>query len=85
LQSECGPGLCAAPATCAPLIKGGFVCENCTQGPFYNDFCQLEARSFSQGAFLSLASLRQRFKFNIQLEFATIEHSGMWGRPFHML
>ena len=76
LQGECTPGLCAPPSACAPLIKGGFICENCTQGPFYNDFCQLEARSFSQGAFLSLPSLRQRFKFNIQLEFATIEHSG---------
>ena len=39
--------------------------------------CSSEARSFSNGAFLSLPSLTQRFKFNIQLEFATIEHSGL--------
>ena len=77
LRSACQPGLCAAPSTCAPLIKGGFICENCTQSPFYNEFCQLEARSFSNGAFLSLPALSQRFKFNLQLEFATIEHSGL--------
>ena len=77
LQDSCVPDVCASPSSCAPLIKGGFICENCTQSPFYNDFCQLEARSFSNGAFLSLPSLTQRFKFNLQLEFATIEHSGL--------
>ena len=71
------PDVCVAPSSCAPRIKGGFVCENCTQSPFYNDFCQLEARSFSNGAFLSLPSLTQRFKLNIRLEFATVEHSGL--------
>ena len=69
--------VCASPSTCAPLIKGGFLCENCTQSPFYNEFCQLEARSFSNGAFLSLPSLTQRFKFNLQLEFATIQKNGL--------
>ena len=79
LQDSCSsaPGVCSSPSSCAPLIKGGFLCENCTQSPFYNDFCQLEARSFSNGAFLSLSSLTQRFKFNLQLEFATIQKSGL--------
>ena len=79
LQDSCSAAtdVCASPSSCAPLIKGGFLCENCTQSPFYNDFCQLEARSFSNGAFLSLPSLTQRFKFNLQLEFATIQKSGL--------
>ena len=76
-QCSVAQDVCASPASCAPLIKGGFICENCTQSPFYNDFCQLEARSFSNGAFLSLPSLTQRFKFNLQLEFATIQKSGL--------
>ena len=78
LNGGCVPGVCSPPSECAPLIKGGFICENCTQSPFYNDFCELEARSFSNGAFLALDSLQQRFKFNIRLEFASIVSSGQF-------
>ena len=43
LSDDCGAGagVCSSPSACAVLIKGGFICENCTQSPFYNQFCQV--------------------------------------------
>ena len=47
------------------------VCRNCSDNPFFDEFCQLRSRSFSKGTYAAFPSLAQRNEFNISLEFTT--------------
>nr|CAD7592898.1 unnamed protein product [Timema genevievae] len=76
----CQPGICRSNSLCSPLIKGGFVCENCspTGGvEHYTKLCELRSRSFSKESFLTFPALRQRHRVHIKLRFATQSESGL--------
>ena len=75
--TECVPGLCDSPSQCAPLIEGGLTCQNCSDNPFNDDHCRLRARSFTLGTYAAFPALRQRDEFNITIEFATQQSSGL--------
>ncbi|XP_059482643.1 protocadherin-like wing polarity protein stan isoform X3 [Neocloeon triangulifer] len=73
----CQPGICRSSSTCAPLIKGGFLCEHCTPGIEFNRLCELKTRSFPKGSFLTFPALRQRHRLNLKLKFATLGEDGL--------
>jgi cadherin EGF LAG seven-pass G-type receptor 1 len=73
----CQPGICRSGSMCAPLIKGGFLCENCTPGEQYTKLCELRSRSFSKGSYLTFPALRQRHRFTIKLQFSTLNEDGL--------
>ncbi|XP_052128982.1 protocadherin-like wing polarity protein stan isoform X1 [Frankliniella occidentalis] len=74
----CAPGLCRPPSVCAPLIRGGFVCEKCTlPQDWRTEQCELRARSFTRSAFLTFPALRQRHRLHIRLKFATLQSDGL--------
>ncbi|XP_064606055.1 LOW QUALITY PROTEIN: cadherin EGF LAG seven-pass G-type receptor 2-like [Liolophura sinensis] len=74
---KCPSNVCMPPSYCEPLIKGGFRCEKCPESEFFNEFCQLTARSFPRGSYLTFPSLKSRHRFTIELKFATWERNGL--------
>lgn len=52
-------------------LIGGFKCQGCQASAWSNELCQLRARSFSRGSYLTLPGLRQRNRLHISLRFAT--------------
>ncbi|XP_076313585.1 protocadherin-like wing polarity protein stan isoform X2 [Tachypleus tridentatus] len=78
LEDRCSvPGVCRGGSQCANLIDGGFICENCTHSSWSTRLCELRARSFSRGSFLTFPALRQRHRVNIKLSFATREKNAL--------
>ncbi|KAL4226126.1 Cadherin EGF LAG seven-pass G-type receptor 2 [Mactra antiquata] len=75
--SACPPDVCQPPSQCVPLIEGGFRCDHCPNTDDYNQFCQLTARSFPRGSFLMYPTLKTRYRFKIQFQFATQERDGL--------
>ncbi|XP_066994105.2 protocadherin-like wing polarity protein stan [Anabrus simplex] len=76
----CQPGICRSHSVCSPLVKGGFVCENCAPSraaEHYTSLCELRSRSFAKSSFLTFPALRQRHRINIRLRFATRAESGL--------
>ncbi|CAB3374160.1 Hypothetical predicted protein [Cloeon dipterum] len=73
----CQIGICRSGSTCAPLIKGGFLCEHCTPGIEFNRLCELKTRSFNKESYLTFPALRQRHRLNIKLKFATLGENGL--------
>ncbi|XP_049833037.1 protocadherin-like wing polarity protein stan isoform X1 [Schistocerca gregaria] len=79
-MDTCQPGLCRSHSVCAPLLRGGFVCEGCAPARAPNHFtplCELRSRSFNKASFLTFPSLRQRHRLHIKLRFATQAESGL--------
>lgn len=54
----------------------GYDCANCVE-KYYTQLCELKARSFHSGSFLTFPSLKQRYRLHIQLKFATLETNGL--------
>ncbi|XP_046394946.1 protocadherin-like wing polarity protein stan isoform X2 [Ischnura elegans] len=73
----CQPGICRSGSSCAPLIKGGFICEGCPLGEHYTKLCELRARSFPPSSFLTFPALKQRHRLTLQLRFATQSEDGL--------
>ncbi|KAK7789529.1 hypothetical protein R5R35_000833 [Gryllus longicercus] len=76
----CQPDICRSRSVCAPLVKGGFVCENCAPAQasdHYTRLCELRGRSFVRTSFLTFPALRQRHRLHISLRFATQAESGL--------
>ncbi|KAJ4450280.1 hypothetical protein ANN_01700 [Periplaneta americana] len=76
----CQPGICRSHSTCSPLVRGGFLCENCSPSgglEHYTKLCELRSRSFSKASFLTFPSLRQRHRLHVKLRFATQSDSGL--------
>ncbi|XP_043190636.1 protocadherin-like wing polarity protein stan isoform X2 [Amphibalanus amphitrite] len=69
--------VCHGGSVCVNLQRGGFLCDNCTNSPYRNQHCQLTARSFSEGSFLTFPALHQRHRLNIKLRFATRSRDGL--------
>ncbi|KAG8196305.1 hypothetical protein JTE90_013792 [Oedothorax gibbosus] len=70
-------GACAGGSRCADLGDGGFGCENCSQGSWSSPFCELRARSFVRGSFLTFPSLRQRHRLHVKLRFSTRQKNAL--------
>lgn len=77
--------ICKSNSRCKNLILGGVVCDKCgaangnrADNSFYNKFCELRAKHFpaEQAAFLALPGIKNRFRFNVRLTFATRKSSG---------
>ncbi|XP_067630827.1 protocadherin-like wing polarity protein stan [Eurosta solidaginis] len=59
---------------------GGYSCMNSflsSQPPPYTATCELRSRSFSKNSFLTFESLKQRHRFNLKLQFATVHENGL--------
>ncbi len=71
----CSDELCHGSSNCVPSSvnsgAGRLVCRNCSDNPFFDEFCQLRSRSFSKGTYAAFPSLAPRNEFNITLEFTT--------------
>ena len=65
----CSSSLCHSPSKC--VSDKGIQCKMCSENSFNDEFCRLTARSFSPGTYAAFPALRQRYEFNISLEFAT--------------
>lgn len=74
----CQPQICSRGSTCFPRVRGGFSCQNCSnRGEYVNSFCELSARSFYRGGFLTFPGLKNRYRLNVQLSFATQQRNGL--------
>lgn len=76
----CQPGICHSGSTCSPLVKGGFVCDDCApDGTFehYDRLCQLRGRGFPKDSFLTFPALKQRHRVHISLKFVTLADYGL--------
>ncbi|GFV09497.1 protocadherin-like wing polarity protein stan [Trichonephila clavipes] len=69
--------LCKGDSRCADLNDGGFGCENCSHASWSTRQCELRARSFTRGSFLTFPSLRQRHRLHIKLRFVTREKNAL--------
>lgn len=87
LQSKCpsdskasGSPLKANPCRNGGTCKdagSGFTCKCHADAEVDKPLCELSTRSFKKGSFIAFPALKQRWRVHIQLEFATIEHSGL--------
>ncbi|KAG9508984.1 Protocadherin-like wing polarity protein stan, partial [Fragariocoptes setiger] len=55
----------------------GFRCVGCPAPLWSNELCQLRARSFARGSYVSLRAIRQRHRFHLSLRFATRSPDGL--------
>ena len=79
--------VCKGDSVCKNLILGGVVCDKCgaslredeTKMSYYNKFCELRARHFPENSnsFIVFEGIRNRFRFKIKLNFATIKSSSV--------
>ncbi|XP_042896981.1 protocadherin-like wing polarity protein stan isoform X2 [Parasteatoda tepidariorum] len=79
-EDRCGEisrSVCHGDSHCMNLGDGGFGCENCSQASWSTRLCELRARSFSRGSFLTFPSLRQRHRLHIRLRFATRQKNAL--------
>lgn len=68
----------SGPRVPALADGGGFQCTDCPHSPQWSSpLCQLRARSFVPGSYLTFSSLHQRHRFNIRLKFATRQPDGL--------
>jgi cadherin EGF LAG seven-pass G-type receptor 1 len=75
---SCQPNICSRGSTCLPKVRGGFQCQNCSsRGDFVNSLCELTARSFSRGSYLTFPGLKNRFRLNLKMSFATHQRNGL--------
>lgn len=49
----------------------GFICANCTFADWSTPLCELRARSFTRGSYLTFPALRQRHRLSLSLRFAS--------------
>ncbi|CAL8121926.1 unnamed protein product [Orchesella dallaii] len=73
----CQPNICGRGSTCTPRVRGGFLCQNCSRNEYVNSLCELTARSFSRGAFLTFPGMKDRYRTHIKLSFATQQKNGL--------
>ncbi|CAL1293860.1 unnamed protein product [Larinioides sclopetarius] len=78
-EDRCGvhSTLCRGDSKCMDLGDGGFGCDNCSHASWSSRLCELRARSFTRGSFLTFPSLRQRHRLHIKLRFVTREKNAL--------
>ena len=57
--------------------EGGFTCSNCTRSLYHTSTCELRARRFSRGSFLTFPALKQRHRMHLKISFATRRADGL--------
>lgn len=71
-NSRCVDGTNKGKTRTSELVSShGFHCTNCTSADWSSSLCELRARSFTRGSYLTFPALRQRYRLNIKLRFAT--------------
>lgn len=55
----------------------GFQCTDCPHEQWSSELCQLRTRSFTPGSYLTFSALRQRYRLNLKLKFATRQPNGL--------
>uniref|UniRef100_A0A8C4R486 Cadherin, EGF LAG seven-pass G-type receptor 2 n=1 Tax=Eptatretus burgeri TaxID=7764 RepID=A0A8C4R486_EPTBU len=76
LSGRCQPGVCRNGGTCVNVIPGGFRCS-CVGMEYEHPFCELTTRSFPEASFITFKGLRQRFRMDITLTFASMSKDGL--------
>uniref|UniRef100_UPI00358EE5FD cadherin EGF LAG seven-pass G-type receptor 2 isoform X3 n=1 Tax=Myxine glutinosa TaxID=7769 RepID=UPI00358EE5FD len=76
LSGRCQPGVCRNGGTCVNVIPGGFRCS-CLGREYEHPFCELTTRSFPGASFVTFKGLRQRFRMDITLTFASMSKDGL--------
>ncbi|XP_063598702.1 protocadherin-like wing polarity protein stan [Penaeus indicus] len=77
LSGPCVDGICVHGSKCTEEDgrsgngAGGFKCTNCTRSLYHTSTCELRARRFSRGDFLTFPTLKQRHRIHIKMS-ATI-------------
>lgn len=86
LTDLCRSGLCKSESHCVNTkgvrtdkqeVMAGFQCLNCTLADWSTPLCELRARSFNRGSYLTFSALKQRYRLTISLRFATKEMNGL--------
>ena len=83
LSDHCVEGVCVDGSVCTELssakkgfphliegygyVEGGFTCTNCTRTRFHKSTCELTARRFSKGTFLTFPAIKDRHRFHLKL------------------
>ncbi|GAB6020348.1 hypothetical protein CHUAL_003060 [Chamberlinius hualienensis] len=80
-RGVCGSqDVCRGGSTCVNYIQGGITCEKCLLkggNGHVTPFCELTARRFTRGSFLTLPSMQQRHRFTLSVQIATVEAYGL--------
>ncbi|CAL4108899.1 unnamed protein product [Meganyctiphanes norvegica] len=80
LSGSCVSGVCKHGSQCTARSGtqgGGFTCTNCSRSLYHTSTCELRARRFYKGAFLTFPALKQRHRLHLKISFATREHNGL--------
>ncbi|MPC52442.1 Protocadherin-like wing polarity protein stan [Portunus trituberculatus] len=82
LSGPCVAEVCKHGSTCKSVSddsggSSGFTCTNCTRSLYHTSTCELRARRFSKGTFLTFPALKQRHRLHIKISFATREPNGL--------
>ena len=59
------------------IETGGFTCSNCTRSLYHTSTCELRARRFAAGSFLTFPALKQRNRLHLKISFATRKSDGL--------
>lgn len=57
--------------------SGGFTCSNCTRSIYHTSTCELRARRFATGSFLTFPALKQRHRLHLKISFSTRKADGL--------
>ncbi|GBM44624.1 Protocadherin-like wing polarity protein stan [Araneus ventricosus] len=76
LNSTCHTGLCHGGSQCVST-NSGISCKNCSSETWSSVMCELRARSFERGTYLTFPALRQRHRLSISMKFATQERHAL--------
>ncbi|RWS15474.1 hypothetical protein B4U79_12965 [Dinothrombium tinctorium] len=78
LSDSCRTDVCKGESKCVTVRNkildstvDGFRCTNCTYAEWSTPLCQLRVRTFTRSSYLTFPSLKQRYRLNIKLRFAT--------------
>lgn len=86
ISDLCRNGICKGDSKCvnsrSMKLKategiGGFQCMNCTMAEWSTQLCELKARTFTKGSYLTFSSMRKRYRLDISLRFATRDSNAL--------
>ncbi|KAH7641931.1 protocadherin-like wing polarity protein stan isoform x3 [Dermatophagoides farinae] len=66
-----------AITTVQPQQQEMVICTDCVQSEWSTPFCELRSRSFVTGSYLIFSALKQRYRLNLKLRFATRQPNGL--------
>ncbi|XP_035205027.1 protocadherin-like wing polarity protein stan, partial [Stegodyphus dumicola] len=75
-NNSCSYRLCRADSQCVSSDVG-ISCRNCSAETWTTKLCELRARSFEKGSYLTFPSLKQRHRLSASMKFATRERHAL--------